>query len=119
MLFPTPVQYRKRHRVAKRGAPPAPPPPAPVSVARVAATELANAASWIFSRAIADPTGDVSGLVIGAQGAAAWERIDAITLRVFYENDVFMGDAWSNAEGAGGIVSSEGGELVSGEGVVE
>jgi hypothetical protein len=124
------MTLRKRHRRRDRSlqslAPgstlPTPPAaPAAVHVSSVRTTAEASVALWVFNENIDNPTSAVTGFVAGSgggHGGLAWERANANSLKIEHNFPVTAGDPWSNTDAAGGIRSTDGGELQAGSGIV-
>ena len=123
------LTLKKRHRRRDRSlqslapgwtplTPPTPTPdPVHVSSVRILDTDE-QIARWSFDQPVQDPTGELSGLVVGGHRGWAWSRENASILRVEHHADLMSGEPWSNTAGAGGIRSTDGGELQAGSGIL-
>jgi hypothetical protein len=92
-----------------------------VHVSAVRTTAEQSVALWQFDQSIDNPTGAVNGLVAGSGGGhsgLAWERANANSLKIEHNFPVYAGDGWSNTAHAGGMHSTDGGELEAGGGTV-
>jgi hypothetical protein len=79
----------------------------------------ANVAVWVFTLDVADPTGEeAAGLAIDGAAGESWEREDTNALRVAYPDEVLVGQPWTCAAGAAGIIGTEGEPLAAGAGEV-
>jgi hypothetical protein len=124
------LTLKKRHRRRDRSlqslapgwTPPTPPaPPAAVHVSSVKTTAEPSVALWVFDQNVQNPTAAVNGFVAGSgggHGGLAWERNSANSLKIEHNFAVSPGDPWSNTARAGGIHSTESGELEAGTGTV-
>jgi hypothetical protein len=118
----------RRHRIDRkslrtmlpgRDLPQPPPTPAAVHVSSVSIfPDDEQIARWTFDRAVQDPTGPLTGLMVFNHRGWAWTRESPSVLRVEHHFDMMSGEPWSNTAGAGGIKSTEGGELEAGSGTV-
>lgn len=77
----------------------------------------ATAAGWDFDRPINDPTGSVAELRVNGQPGLSWSRSGDRMIIVQYGFST-RGKTWSCADGAAGIVSTEGNPLAAGSGMV-
>jgi hypothetical protein len=123
---PRPHRPRRHHSFKAPAFAPAPPPPPPPPVEYVNVNLVipwggdADVAIWVFSQDIEDPVSeDAPGLVINGAAGVAWEREDTNALRVQYEDEVVIGQAWTCAAGAAGIIGESGDALAAGSGEVQ
>jgi len=76
-------------------------------------------ATWVFDAEVEDPTGSVAALGIDGNGGVSWVRDEPQALRIDHGIAIVPNQPWANTAGAGGIVSTEGGALVAGSGLVQ
>jgi hypothetical protein len=116
--FKTRKPFHRRHARSAAGRTPPPVPGPRVVLVRFRPLE-SDGVLWTFSEPIDDPTGDLAELAIAGVSAISFDRVDATSLIVWYDGSPAPGDAWSNIEGAAGIVGTDDGlPLVAGSGTV-
>src|SRR3954463_7232932 len=88
---------------------PAPPPALGPRVVLVRFRPLeSDGALWVFSGPIEDPdAGAIAQLAIAGLTAISFDRVDATSLIVWYDSSLAPGQAWSNVQGAAGIVGAD------------
>ena len=125
LLYPKKPRHRRDRSLRtldpSRNLPPSPPsPPALVHVVKVIPSPgEPTVATWVFDAEVEDPTGSVAGLVVDGHAASAWVRDDTQALRVDHGLVIAVGQSWTSAAGAGGIIGADGGALEAGSGTVE